>query len=354
MIRRVSVCVVGVLTASLALGAQAPRADPLVAKTLRAGLPPDSTVQLLVSLLDANRYDEAARLFDLSAAEKGRTQSIRMLRTLIGRNQSGFDIMAMTKAMASMDTSALAAVDTMHVRGIADSTVTIASLAQMPIAAYLALGARFRTEGHTVVRYAPVAVGIEKGDTIAHVIVRQELGRLMPVTVQAMVPDVDRSQMLHLRRVNDRWLLTGQNVLMGPTDIQLGVMSARMTVGEPAMMPGRTRAVSSASVPVAASTPTSCELVKSPLFEFQVDQPARFIDDGKTSPKPMPRGDASTLIQFVVDTIGVPVDKTYRVLKSVSVDFTNDVLKAASSWRFEPATKGSCKVPQLFQTPVVK
>jgi hypothetical protein len=70
MIRRVSVCVVGVLTASLALGAQAPRADPLVAKTLRAGLPPDSTVQLLVSLLDANRYDEAARLFDLSAAEK--------------------------------------------------------------------------------------------------------------------------------------------------------------------------------------------------------------------------------------------------------------------------------------------
>jgi hypothetical protein len=58
MIRRVSVCVVGVLTASL------------VAKTLRAGLPPDSTVQLLVSLLDANRYDEAARLFDLSAAEK--------------------------------------------------------------------------------------------------------------------------------------------------------------------------------------------------------------------------------------------------------------------------------------------
>jgi hypothetical protein len=32
-------------------------------------------------------------------------------------------------------------------------------------------------------------------------------------------PDVDRSQMLHLRRVNDRWLFTGQNVLMGPTDI---------------------------------------------------------------------------------------------------------------------------------------
>jgi hypothetical protein len=354
MIRRVSVVVVGILIASVSLGAQAPRADPLVARTLRAGLPPDSTVSLLVSLLNANRYDEAARLFDLSAAEKGRTQSIRMLRTLIGRNQSGFDIMAMSKAMTSMDTAAHAAADTRHVPGIADSTVTIASLAQMPVVSYLAIGARLRNDGHPASRYAPVAVGIEKGDTIAHVIVRQDFGRPMPVTVPAMMSEVDRSQMLHLRRVNDRWLVTGQNVLMGPSDIQLGVMSARMTVGELSTTPGRTGAAPRASVPVAASTPTSCDPVKTPLFEFQIDRPARYIDDGKTSPKPMPGGDASTVIQFVVDTTGVAVDKTYRVLKSVSVEFTNEVLKTAASWRFEPAKKGGCKVPQLFQTPVVK
>jgi hypothetical protein len=86
MARRVSLVVLGMLTASFALGAQAPRADPLVARTLRAGLPPDSTASLLISLLNANRYDEAARLFNLRSAEKRRTQSIRMFRTLIGRN----------------------------------------------------------------------------------------------------------------------------------------------------------------------------------------------------------------------------------------------------------------------------
>lgn len=47
----------------------------------------------------------------------------------------------------------------------------------------------------------------------------------------------------------------------------------------------------------------------------------------------MPHADATTLVQFVVDTAGVPVEKTYRVLKSASVEFTNEVMKVASAWR---------------------
>jgi hypothetical protein len=355
MIRGRSYIVLGMLAASVALGAQAPSADPLVAKTLRAGLPPDSTVSLLVSLLGESRYDEAARLFDLTSAEKGRKQSLMMVRTMVSRNESGFDIMAMSKAMVSMDKSAQTAVDTLHIPGIADSTVTIGSVARMPIGAYLAMGARLRNSGHSASRYVPVAVGIEKGDTIAHVIIRQQSEAPTSAKVQAMIDDLDRSQVLHLRRVDSRWLFSGQNVLMGPSDIQLGLMSSRMAANVGLAAPaGVSKVADVGSVGAATSTKVSCEPVNNPLFEFQVDQPARYIDDGKTSPKPMPRGDSSTLVQFVVDTAGVPVEKTYRVLKLASVEFTNDVLKVASTWRFEPAKKGGCNVPQLIQTPVVK
>jgi hypothetical protein len=59
-------------------------------------------------------------------------------------------------------------------------------------------------------------------------------------------PDVDRSQMLHLRRVNDRWLFTGQNVLMGPTDIQLGVTSTRVMTSTKSVALNRVVSVSDA------------------------------------------------------------------------------------------------------------
>jgi hypothetical protein len=325
--------------------ALAPKAAVDIAGTLRAGLPPDSTVSLLLTLLRAKRYQEAAQLFELTNAERGRTDALQLLRVMISRKEIGFDLVAMGKAAAALDKQAIA--DTLHIPGVADTAVTIASLARMPIVDFLALGARIRDASASSAYYRPVATGIEQGDTVAHVVIRPEFALPLTPSAQARVSAVEQSQTLHLRRVNNRWLFVGHNFLMGPMDVQIGVMSTQMMAGLSSSLTLR-----SATTPPA--TPSTCDAVKTPLFEFQVDQPARYLDDGKSSPKPMVRGDATTLMQFVVDTAGVPVDKTYRMLKSVSVEFTNDVLKIAPSWRFEPAKKGGCKVPQLVQTPVVR
>jgi hypothetical protein len=329
--------------------APAPKAAAAISGTLRAGLPPDSTVSLLLTLVRAKRYQEAAQLFEVTHAERGRTQVLQLLRVMISRKEAGFDIVAMGKAAAALDKEAIA--DTMHIPDVVDTTVTIASLARMPIGDFLAFGAQVRNAAGMSENYRQVATAIEKGDAIAHVIIRPEYAMPMQGNIEAAISAVDLSQTLHLLRVSNRWLFAGQNPLMGPSDVQFGVMRSRMMSGLSTTLTPRSSTTPSAP---SSAIKAACEPVKTPLLEFQVDQPARFIDDGKTSPKPMLRGDASTLIQFVVDTTGVPVDKTYRVLKSASVEFANEVLKAASSWRFEPAKKGGCKVPQLFQTPVVK
>jgi hypothetical protein len=103
-----------------------------------------------------------------------------------------------------------------------------------------------------------------------------------------------------------------------------------------------------------------CAPLAHPAFEFQVDVPAKAIPD---STHPHPAADRfaakkddvdAIIVQFVVDTAGVPIQASFRVLKTPSSQITDSVRAAFPSWRFTPARQGNCLVPQLVQTTVLR
>jgi len=95
-----------------------------------------------------------------------------------------------------------------------------------------------------------------------------------------------------------------------------------------------------------------------PWFDFQVEVPARFTGDSTRIPRPdvairIVRGDTnSALVQFIVDTLGIPVVTSLKMLITPSA-LTKDVVDAAiMSWRYTPAMLRGCRVSQLVQTPL--
>lgn len=90
------------------------------------------------------------------------------------------------------------------------------------------------------------------------------------------------------------------------------------------------------------------------FFEFQVQRPATFIPDS-THPHPSLRQDTShTLIQFLVDTSGVPIASTLRVLRvkpAIPINVA-ELRTLLPKWRFTPAKLDGCSVQQLVQTSI--
>jgi len=103
-----------------------------------------------------------------------------------------------------------------------------------------------------------------------------------------------------------------------------------------------------------------CTPPVSPAFEFQVDSPASAIPD---STHPHPAADRfaarkddpeAMVVQFVVDTSGIPIARTFKILRSPSGGLSDSVRAVFPRWRFTPSRQGSCRVPQLVQTAVVR
>ena len=97
-----------------------------------------------------------------------------------------------------------------------------------------------------------------------------------------------------------------------------------------------------------------------PWFDYEVDKAARFIttdtsrsypDDSFTSRKPVSSPDLF-LIQFVLDTMGVPSTTTLKILKTPYNVTTDSVRVLAQRWRYTQAVARGCKVAQLVQTPL--
>lgn len=112
-----------------------------------------------------------------------------------------------------------------------------------------------------------------------------------------------------------------------------------------------------AAVPVRGQ---QCIPPANPAFEFQVDMPASAIPDS-THPHPAANRFAARkddpeaiIVQFVVDTSGVPIARSFQILKSPSPALSDSLRAVFSLWRFTPSRQGACKVPQLVQTAVVR
>ena len=111
-----------------------------------------------------------------------------------------------------------------------------------------------------------------------------------------------------------------------------------------------------AVAPLAASgqVPTAPERT---YFEFQVQVPVRTAP-GSPAPKYPPSLKAQgiageALVQFVVDTLGMPLLESFKVLKSSHELFTLAVRDALPNMRFTSAVFDERKVRQLVQQPFV-
>jgi len=98
----------------------------------------------------------------------------------------------------------------------------------------------------------------------------------------------------------------------------------------------------------------SCPDAARTFFEFQVTRPARWVSDSLAL-HPVPKSTApQSVVQFIVDTAGVPDMTTFKFLlrrDSLSVEETR---RFAATWRFTPSVLNGCRVRQLVQTPVGK
>lgn len=90
-------------------------------------------------------------------------------------------------------------------------------------------------------------------------------------------------------------------------------------------------------------------------FEFQVDRAAKPLPDNEPPHFPdalrATRSRGSVLAQFVVDTMGTPDPRTFKVLRTSDSSFTSAVRAGLPTMRFTPAEIGGRKVKQLVQMP---
>jgi hypothetical protein len=81
--------------------------------------------------------------------------------------------------------------------------------------------------------------------------------------------------------------------------------------------------------------------------------PARWLADTTSPVHPTAAvRDPANLIQFVVDTLGVPQPRTFRALKIADSALVAEARRTFSSWRYTPGLLHGCRVRQLVQTPI--
>jgi hypothetical protein len=100
-----------------------------------------------------------------------------------------------------------------------------------------------------------------------------------------------------------------------------------------------------------------CSPPPHPLFDFQVTRPAEFLPDSSLTVRPAitpaeERPPQRVVIQFVVDTLGVPDSASFRVLIAADSTLLNASRRVFRDWRFRPALLNGCPVPQAVQTAV--
>jgi hypothetical protein len=88
-------------------------------------------------------------------------------------------------------------------------------------------------------------------------------------------------------------------------------------------------------------------------FEYQMSRPARWLRDTASAVHPTAAvRDPANLIQFVVDTFGVPQPRTFRALKVADSALVAEARRIFTSWRYAPGLLNACRVRQLVQTPI--
>jgi hypothetical protein len=107
------------------------------------------------------------------------------------------------------------------------------------------------------------------------------------------------------------------------------------------------------STPARAEAPRRLCPDSTTFFEFQVGVAARWIADTTLTVHPLAATPSPpNLVQFVVDTAGVPVIRAFHALKVTDPDLVTEARRSLAQWRFTPAVLDGCNVRRLIQTPI--
>ena len=105
--------------------------------------------------------------------------------------------------------------------------------------------------------------------------------------------------------------------------------------------------------------PPPSQFAGRPYFEFQVSQPAVYLGKDSMRVRPdatqhgtPPHPPDFALAQFVVDSLGVPIPGTLKLLIKPTGFPMQAVEFAITEWRFRPARVDTCQVAQVVQTPL--
>ena len=117
-------------------------------------------------------------------------------------------------------------------------------------------------------------------------------------------------------------------------------------------------AVAAAPARPSEQCPPASPFPGKPYFDFQVEKPALYIGKDTAHIKPteqrvsQPFPPDFALAQFVVDSLGVPVPVTLKMLVQPTALSRDAVMSALTEWRYQPAQVAGCRVAQLVQTPL--
>ena len=88
-------------------------------------------------------------------------------------------------------------------------------------------------------------------------------------------------------------------------------------------------------------------------LEYQMSAPARWLRDSTLAVHPTSdTRSPQNLVQFVVDTAGIPQPSTFKVLKVSDSAVVTEARRTLAKWRFSPPVLNDCRVKQLVQTPI--
>ena len=102
----------------------------------------------------------------------------------------------------------------------------------------------------------------------------------------------------------------------------------------------------------------ACKPVENVYLEYQVNRPAVYLESNTKSAHPVSSSASSVargtglVIEFVVDTLGKPNPRSFKILRTPDEAAATAARDALLGWRFIPATVQGCKVPQLVQTEI--
>ena len=88
-------------------------------------------------------------------------------------------------------------------------------------------------------------------------------------------------------------------------------------------------------------------------FEYQLTTAAQWRADSVATIRPNPRvRNPANLVQFIVDSNGVPEPRTFRALRTTDSSLVAEARRAFIGWRYSPPRLDGCHVRQVVQTAI--